>query len=162
MEGIMNNSKCIILAGALGPRTAHGAFSLAACSVSQNQDYAGFQRYVQDKLSKPTAAQANDSLGRTQARWSQSTRMRCGSIIIGLKWSGEAWTQISQAQRVSCSNTMCSMVPALGPDSGTQRNCDSWERYWVTGREKGEGTQTSPTKLAWAPCFQLIPSRPNP
>lgn len=61
-EGIMNNSKCIILAGALGPRTAHGAFSLAACSVSQNQDYAGFQSYFKDKLSKPTAAPANDSL----------------------------------------------------------------------------------------------------
>lgn len=46
-EGIMNNSKCIMLAGTLGPRTAHGAFSLAACSVSQNQEYEGFQRYLQ-------------------------------------------------------------------------------------------------------------------
>lgn len=46
-EGIMNNSKCIMLAGTLGPRTAHGAFSLAACSVSQNQEYAGFQSYLQ-------------------------------------------------------------------------------------------------------------------
>lgn len=64
-EGIMNNSKCIILAGALGPRTAHGACSLAACSVSQNQDYAGFQSYLQHKLSKPTATPANDSLGCT-------------------------------------------------------------------------------------------------
>lgn len=64
-EGIMNNFKCIILAGALGPRMAHGAFSLAVCSVSQNQDYAGFQNYLEDKLSKQTAAPANDSLGST-------------------------------------------------------------------------------------------------
>lgn len=61
----MNNSKCIILAGALGPETAKGAFSPVACSVSQNEDYTGFQNYLQDKLSKITAAPANDSLGCT-------------------------------------------------------------------------------------------------